>query len=148
MTIWRLFIPTVDRGVFCQFPFQWIYYFHSTKSTGKETGKMHLCALFYFQSTKIILVPADAWLMRRSTQCRLFSELKSNLKGFSQFYIDLKIRLCLIDFTVHRGAFYKFPFWWIYYCHSRKSTGKETGKMHLCAVCESHLLFYTVFETK
>ena len=23
------------------------------------------------------------------------------------------------------GAFCQFPFWWIYYCHSSKSTGKE-----------------------
>ena len=29
---------------FCQFPFRWIYY-GSNKSTGKGTGKMHLCAL-------------------------------------------------------------------------------------------------------
>ena len=36
--------------------------------------------------------------------------------------------------TLHRGAFYKFPFRWIYYCHSSKSTGKETGKTHLCAL--------------
>ena len=36
--------------------------------------------------------------------------------------------------TVHRGAFCQFPFRWIYYCHSSKSTGKETGKKHLCAV--------------
>ena len=37
--------------------------------------------------------------------------------------------------AVHRGAFCQFPFWWIYYCHSCKYTGKGTGKMHLCAVC-------------
>ena len=30
---------------FCQFLFRWIYYCHSSKSTGKETGKTHLCAL-------------------------------------------------------------------------------------------------------
>jgi hypothetical protein len=35
---------------------------------------------------------------------------------------------------VHRGAFFQFPFRWIYYCHSSKTTGKETGKTHLCAV--------------
>ena len=34
--------------------------------------------------------------------------------------------------TVHRDAFCQFPFRWIYYCHSSKSTGKETGKMHFC----------------
>ena len=32
------------RRAFCQFPFQWIYYYGSNKSTGKETGKTHLCA--------------------------------------------------------------------------------------------------------
>ena len=26
-------------------------------------------------------------------------------------------------------------FRWIYYCHSSKSTEKETGKTHLCALC-------------
>jgi hypothetical protein len=35
----------VQRDAFCQFPFRWIYYCHSSKSTGKETGKMHLCAV-------------------------------------------------------------------------------------------------------
>ena len=34
--------------------------------------------------------------------------------------------------TVHRDAFCQFPFRWIYYCHSSKSTGKETGKMYFC----------------
>ena len=32
-------------GLFCQFPFRWFYHYGSTKSTGKETGKTHLCAL-------------------------------------------------------------------------------------------------------
>ena len=36
--------------------------------------------------------------------------------------------------AVHRGAFFQFLFRWIHYCHSSKSTGKETGKTHLCAV--------------
>ena len=36
--------------------------------------------------------------------------------------------------TLHRGAFYQFPFRWIYYCYSSKSTGKETAKTHLCAL--------------
>jgi hypothetical protein len=36
--------------------------------------------------------------------------------------------------AVHRGAIYQFLFRWIYYCHSTKSTGKKTGKTHLCAV--------------
>ena len=33
------------RGAFCQFPFRWIYFYGSNKSTGKYTGKMHLCGL-------------------------------------------------------------------------------------------------------
>ena len=35
----------VHRGAFCQFPFRWIYYYGSNKFTGKETEKMHLCAM-------------------------------------------------------------------------------------------------------
>ena len=37
----------VHRGAFCQFSFRLIYYYDNNKSTGKETGKTHLCALFY-----------------------------------------------------------------------------------------------------
>ena len=35
---------------------------------------------------------------------------------------------------MHRGAFCQFPFRSVYYCHSSKSNGKETGKTHLCAM--------------
>ena len=38
----QLFAP-LSSGAFCQFSFRWIYYYHSSKSTGKETGKTHLC---------------------------------------------------------------------------------------------------------
>ena len=37
---------------------------------------------------------------------------------------------------LHKGAFFQFLFRWIHYCHSSKSTGKETGKTHLCALVE------------
>ena len=40
-----LFPPTLHRGAFCQFPFRWVHYYGSNESTGKETGKTHLCAL-------------------------------------------------------------------------------------------------------
>ena len=43
---------TVHRGAFCQFPFRWIYYCHSSKFTRKETGKTHSCAVVDL-STKI-----------------------------------------------------------------------------------------------
>ena len=39
-----LFQP-MHRSAFCQLPFPWIYYWYSTKSTGKESGKMQLCAM-------------------------------------------------------------------------------------------------------
>ena len=39
-----------DRGAFCQFPFRWLYYYGSNWSTGKETGKTHLCAVLYLLS--------------------------------------------------------------------------------------------------
>ena len=35
----------LHRGAFCQFPFRQIYYYGSNKSTGKDIGKTHLCAL-------------------------------------------------------------------------------------------------------
>ena len=38
----------MHRGAFCQFPFQWIYYYGSDKSTGKESGKTHLWAMLPF----------------------------------------------------------------------------------------------------
>ena len=31
------------RGAFCQVSSRWIYYYGSNESTGKETGKTHLC---------------------------------------------------------------------------------------------------------
>ena len=49
--------------------------------------------------------------------------------------------------SVHRDAFCQFPFRWIYYCHSSKSTGKETGKMHLCALANSNGL-HTLLKVK
>ena len=38
-------LATVDRDVICQFLFQWIYYCHGSKYTGKKTGKTHLSAV-------------------------------------------------------------------------------------------------------
>ena len=40
---------TLHRGVFCQFPFHWVYYYDSKKSTGKEIVKTHLHALVSLQ---------------------------------------------------------------------------------------------------
>ena len=40
----------------------------------------------------------------------------------------------LFTLPMHIGALCKFPFRWIYHCHSSKSIAKETGKMYLCAM--------------
>ena len=37
---------------------------------------------------------------------------------------------------LYRGAFFQCLFRWIHYCHSSKSTGKKTGKKHLCALSQ------------
>ena len=77
-----------------------------------------------------------------------FSDLKLKIKNNSTYITLLtpsitslpKISRCTacIDFPpitiVHTGAFFQFPFRWIYDCHSSKSTGKESGKTHFSAV--------------
>ena len=39
------FVHPLHKGAFCQFPFRSIYNSGSNRSTEKETGKTHLCAL-------------------------------------------------------------------------------------------------------
>jgi hypothetical protein len=39
------FFLAVDRHAFCQSSFWWIYFYGRYKSTKKETGKLHLCAV-------------------------------------------------------------------------------------------------------
>jgi hypothetical protein len=39
------YIQNWHNAQWCQFPFRLIYYCGSNKSTGKESGKTHLCAL-------------------------------------------------------------------------------------------------------
>ena len=49
----------------------------------------------------------------------------------------LKVFVVVRSFSIrplHRDVFCLFPFWWIYYCHSSQSTGKESGKTNLCAL--------------
>ena len=43
---------TVHRGAICQFLFRWIYYCHSSKSSGKKTGKTHLCEMVFILCKK------------------------------------------------------------------------------------------------
>ena len=48
---------SAHRRAFCQFPFRWIYYYDSNKSTGKETGKTHLYEVYEF----IYLYSKNLW---------------------------------------------------------------------------------------
>ena len=74
--IWNLFFKicfcTLHRGAFCQFPFRWVYYCHSSKSTGKETGKTHLCALLIcwwipiIESRDVVILISDNYLGKRT----------------------------------------------------------------------------------
>ena len=48
----RLWTTELHRDAFCQFPPRWIYYYGSNESTGKETGKTHLCALWSLDRPK------------------------------------------------------------------------------------------------
>ena len=45
LTLFSIKKSPLHRSAFCHFTFRWIYYYGSNKSTGKETGKTHLCAL-------------------------------------------------------------------------------------------------------
>ena len=47
----------------------------------------------------------------------------------------MRVPLIKMHCRVHRGVFFfQSSFLWIYYYGSSKSTGKETGKLHLCGV--------------
>ena len=54
-------LTTSHRGAFCQFPFRWIYYCHSSKFTGNETGKAHLCAPFLLGKLVVREVDTTSW---------------------------------------------------------------------------------------
>ena len=62
----RALFTTLHRGAFCQFPFRWIDYCHSSKSIGKEIGITHLCALGY-------IIYLSLWNCFSSEECILFN---------------------------------------------------------------------------
>ena len=104
---------TLLRGVFCQFPFRWIYYCHNSKSTRKETGKTHLCALVgigtkklwrHVSSVPLILLQPWVWkFIRRKMPFEIFwpligsNLLNTEFVGVSQWdhVMDLYIWLIL-----------------------------------------------------
>ena len=55
----------MHRSVFCQFLFQWIYYYGSNKSTGKETGAVVRFTRFLFGgfTTAAIVIQPDEKLV-------------------------------------------------------------------------------------
>ena len=63
----------------------------------------------------------------KNDNCHLSFPGESQLK----FLYSEKDKKLKNNLPLHRGAFCQFPFRWIYYCHSSKSTGKETGKIGL-----------------
>ena len=99
-------------------------------------GHSQYCTEVHFDSflsdgftTMAVINPPERKLAKRtcvywSTRCVNDSVKNFNLDILKQHFI-----------TLHRGASCKFPFRWIYYCHSTKSTGKNTGKTHLYALC-------------
>ena len=78
--------------------------------------------------------------------CQIILILSSYGKHEMTSFQDQKIIACFLNILManykhiffirsdYRGVFFQFLFWWIYYCHSSKSTGKETSKTHLCAL--------------
>ena len=58
--------------------------------------------------------------------------------------LKLKKSTCLVHpfGPLHRGAFCQFPFRWIYYCHSCKSTGNFTASLIMLKWKKSVLLSF------
>ena len=104
----------LHRRAFCQFPFRWIYYFHSNKSTGIETGKTHLCALWRLSQQK----STDKWVFNiccrllwiKSHKCHnpIFSryQLMFWLQQFflSQMFLDHEIFFLLWNVSLYQGS--------------------------------------------
>ena len=67
-----------------------------------------------------------------------------SLKCWMLFCCHYNSMLTPINTTMHRSAFCQSSFWWIYYWrNSSISTGKETGKTHLCAMFRDQFLCLT-----
>ena len=75
--------PPVHRDAICQFLFRWIYYCHSSKSTGKEIGKTHLCALVTWHVSYKITTLTD------TCYCLLSSNPIMNFTFFINFTFSL-----------------------------------------------------------
>ena len=82
-----------------------------------------------------------SWTTFRGKHCRHPIAVMVVVDTFRLYHCVMTI----LSRPLHRGVFCQFLFQWICYCHSSKSTVKENGKMHLCAVCQNNSVTTTVW---
>ena len=106
----------LQRGAFCQFSFRWIYYCHSSKSTGKEIGKMHLCAVYCF--VKIRFKNVDCcWTSRRRGNILIWFRRFCNNStaqiriGSWDFFLTWKATPLLCGYFLGLELWRRFPHW-------------------------------------
>ena len=64
--------------------------------------------------------------------------LESYPSRWKQHFFSIRHSFWWFVFNSAQRCVLPFSFRWIHYCQSSKSTGKETGKMHLCVVVETN----------
>ena len=85
-------VSSLHRGAFCLFTFRWIYYYGSNKSTGKETGTTHLCALVWKGRMEIRKKESKIWLEYYFSSLRIINcSLCNNysVRGLSNCFISI-----------------------------------------------------------
>jgi hypothetical protein len=80
------------------------------------------------------------WWFRRAWQYNL------GIPGYLSSLKDFFAVMSHIEMHSAQRCVFPVCFRWIHYCHSSKSTGKETGKTHLCAVHWSTLVLDVHFK--
>ena len=68
------------------------------------------------------------------TICHRLCSDKTAGKGFMRRVLLVQLKSHSDASSSSQRCLFSVFFRWIYYCHSSKSAGKETGKTHLCAV--------------
>ena len=99
----------------CFLSVSWIYYCHSSKSTGKETGKMYLCAVYC--SEKIYRKMFKSKILKKLLETITFQVLKDILSNLLEGKIT--VPTCPTDLTV---IFWIKPFWPIDFWGSKPFT--------------------------
>ena len=116
----------------------------------KSLSKVKRSLFFHVLLRPVIQVSfKTSWFSNPGGQAVMISNIYGQIFAIPYYYFVYTTWKVTIfsNSTLHciedRGAFCQFPFWWIYYCHSSESTGKETGKKHLCALL--YLLKYSTY---